>query len=215
MLAAAIPVGTVATASYGEDHGIIGLPAAASACRWRRSARRDVRLADARSQYALHRLVHAVPLLWRLHRIHHTDRLVDLSTALRNHPLEYLLVLASVCPMILLLGVPVWAMVTVELALFASALYSHANIRLPQRWSKRLERVVVTPGFHLAHHSAERREHDSNYGEFITLWDRLFGSYSGSPQIARLGLGDAADISADHLVAQLASPFARKRLAEN
>ena len=135
-------------------------------------------------------------------------------TGLRNHPIEQLLALAFICPWILLLGAPVWAVVAVELALFASALFSHANLRLPPRWSDRLGLIVVTPAFHIVHHSAQRSEHDLNYGELLTLWDRLFGTYRSPCRVARLGLGDAADAAADRLTAQLYSPFARTTTLE-
>ncbi len=113
VMLAVIPIGTVATtASYSEARGIGLLPRSRPAVRCRSGP--GLRLADAQPICTLHRLVHAVPMLWRLHRIHHADRMIDLSTALRNHPLEQLLVLAIVCPMILLLGVPVWAMVALS-----------------------------------------------------------------------------------------------------
>jgi sterol desaturase/sphingolipid hydroxylase (fatty acid hydroxylase superfamily) len=203
-----IPVGIVATAAYGESHHIgllnqISLPA------W--AALGVTLICRTLSQYVVHRLFHAVPALWRLHRVHHADRLMDASTALRNHPGEQLILLALVCPAVLALGLPVWAVVLVELATFAVAVVSHANLHIALSWSRRLSWLVVTPAFHLVHHSAERSEHDSNFGDLTTFWDALFGSYRDRPSIARLGLGDASDARADNLIAQLCSPFVSER----
>ena len=158
-------------------------------------------------QYGVHRLFHGVPMLWRIHRVHHADRLMDASTALRNHPCEQFGVLTLTCPVVPALGLPVWAVVAVGLASFSVAVFSHANLRMPPRWSRGLARVFVTPAFHLVHHSVERTEHDSNFGDLLTLWDGVFGSYRNCPPVARLGLGDTSDLHADKLLHQLRSPF--------
>lgn len=203
-----IPVGIVATAAYGDAHAL-GLLHHIIIPEW---ATLGVTLiARTLIQYAVHRLFHAVPMLWRLHRVHHADRLMDASTALRNHPGEQLILPALTCPVVLALGLPLWAVVPIELATFSVAVFSHANLGLPRRWSRRLARLIVTPGFHLVHHSAERAQHDSNFGDLVTLWDRLFGSYRDCPPVARLGLGDASDLEADKLLLQLRSPFVAGR----
>jgi sterol desaturase/sphingolipid hydroxylase (fatty acid hydroxylase superfamily) len=203
-----IPVGVVATAAFGEAHQI-GLLHRITLPGW--AALGATLICRTLIQYGVHRLFHAAPMLWRLHRVHHADRLMDASTALRNHPGEQLVLLALTCPAVLALGLPLWAVVPIELATFAVAVFSHANLRLPPAWSRRLNRLIVTPEFHIVHHSAERREHDSNFGDLVTLWDRLFGSYRIASPIARLGLGDASDLEADKLLPQLRNPFVAER----
>jgi sterol desaturase/sphingolipid hydroxylase (fatty acid hydroxylase superfamily) len=203
-----IPVGVVATAAFGEAHQI-GLLHRITLPGW--AALGATLICRTLIQYGVHRLFHAAPMLWRLHRVHHADRLMDASTALRNHPGEQLVLLALTCPAVLALGLPLWAVVPIELATFSVAVFSHANLRLPLNWSRRLARLIVTPEFHLVHHSAERTEHDSNFGDLVTLWDGVFGSYRNCPPVARLGLGDASDLGADKLIVQLRSPFIAER----
>jgi sterol desaturase/sphingolipid hydroxylase (fatty acid hydroxylase superfamily) len=129
------------------------------------------------SSYLAHRLFHAVDCLWRIHQLHHSDQGMDLSTAFRAHPLEA--IIGSVLAMLVVttVGPPAWILITVQTLTFISAMFHHANIQLPEAWSRRLEHVLVTPAMHLIHHAPERKLHDSNYGNFITFWDKIFGSY--------------------------------------
>lgn len=159
------------------------------------------------ASYGLHRLTHAVPMLWRFHRVHHADRAFDLSTGWRHHPAEVLLATLVAGTTVFALGAPLWAVYLVDLALLVAALWEHADIAVPARFSRRIEWALVTPDFHRIHHSADRADHDLNFGGFTTLWDRLFGTYRrpGAP-VARLGV-DGEHGSADRLVAQLARPF--------
>ncbi|MBD1204879.1 MAG: sterol desaturase family protein [Rhodobacteraceae bacterium] len=129
-----------------------------------------------------HRLMHAHPLLWRFHRMHHADTEVDASTGLRFHPLEILLSTLIKIAAILALGAPALAVIAFEIVLNATSLFSHANIRLAPATDRALRRLFVTPAMHRIHHSIRREETDSNFGFNLTLWDRLFGTYRAAPQ---------------------------------
>ncbi len=130
--------------------------------------------------YLQHRLFHTFPLLWRLHKVHHSDHWLDVTTALRFHPLEILLSMLIKFSAIWLFGIPVLAVILFEIILNGMALFNHANIRLPrERWWRW---VVVTPDMHRIHHSVYRQEHDSNYGFNLSCWDRLLGSYVAEPR---------------------------------
>jgi sterol desaturase/sphingolipid hydroxylase (fatty acid hydroxylase superfamily) len=132
--------------------------------------------------YGQHRLMHAVPLLWRLHRVHHSDPGFDVSTALRFHPVEILLSMGIKIAAVAALGAPVWAVVVFEVLLNATSMFNHANLRLPLRLDRALRLFVVTPDMHRVHHSIHRDETDSNFGFNLPWWDRLFGSYRAQPR---------------------------------
>lgn len=131
--------------------------------------------------YSLHRASHHVPLLWRLHRTHHTDVDVDVSTELRHHPLEALLVLAVAGLLVAVAGIsPEAVLAQLALAVPISTL-SHGNWLLPSRLDRWVRLLLVTPAMHRVHHSAWRPETDSNYGVLFSFWDRWFGSYRPAP----------------------------------
>ena len=132
--------------------------------------------------WAQHLITHKIPLLWRLHRVHHADRDMDVSTAIRFHPLEIMLSMLLKIGLVYLLGPSAVAVVIFEVMLNGAALFNHANIRLPLPLDRALRWVIVTPDMHRIHHSTLRAEHDSNYGFSITLWDRLFGTYIAEPK---------------------------------
>ena len=159
--------------------------------------------------YLLHRLFHASPLLWRIHRVHHCDTALDISTGFRSHPLELVLVAASASAAAILLGLSPEALLAYELAAIALVLATHANWRLPERLDRALRWLLVTPAMHHVHHSAHQPETDSNYGEVFSVWDRLLGTYSRPEgcHAIRLGLGDRYDAEAGKLAAQLLLPL--------
>lgn len=161
--------------------------------------------------YWQHRLMHVVPALWRLHRVHHSDPDFDTTTAVRFHPIEIVLSMLLKMALVLLLGAPVAAVVIFEVLLSASSLFNHGNVRLAPALEARVRRVLVTPDVHRVHHSTVRAECDSNYGFLLTWWDRLFGTWraeAGAGQagidIGVTGWGGAAAVS---LPALLAQPF--------
>lgn len=138
--------------------------------------------------YAQHRLFHHLPLLWRIHRMHHTDLDLDVTSGTRFHPVEIVLSLAIKLAVIVVLGSSPLAVVLFEIVLNATSMFSHANLRLPPTVDRWLRLVVVTPDMHRVHHSVIVRETNSNYGFNLPWWDRLFGSYRAQPGDGHLGM---------------------------
>jgi len=132
--------------------------------------------------YFQHVISHKVPIFWRLHRVHHADRDIDVTTGFRFHPIEIALSVLYKGVVIILLGPVTLAVVIFEILLNASAMFNHANVRLPQKIDQLLRRVIVTPDFHRVHHSEIQPETDSNYGFFLSIWDRVFKTYNAQPQ---------------------------------
>ncbi|MDZ7712336.1 MAG: sterol desaturase family protein [Rhodovibrio sp.] len=129
-------------------------------------------------KYVEHRLMHAVPLLWRLHLVHHSDTDVDFTTAERHHPLEVVIGTVGFVAVTVVFAIPPLAIALYALIATIVAVFSHANIQVGRALDRPLSWVIVTPAVHNVHHSAERAETDSNFGLMMTLWDRLFGTYT-------------------------------------
>ncbi|MHA6332473.1 sterol desaturase family protein [Qipengyuania sp. CAU 1752] len=161
------------------------------------------------TQYWYHRASHAWPLLWRIHRVHHSDTHVDLSLALREHPLDLVPRLAVFAGVTVLFGFPVWAVAIVDMLLVAAHYWQHIDGQMHPRLAKALGRFLATPEIHRIHHSAQHRQTNSNYGNLLIIWDRLFGSFvepaEGEPR--RIGLGELDDRLAGNLLAQLMLPL--------
>ncbi|MFZ1468906.1 MAG: sterol desaturase family protein [Paracoccaceae bacterium] len=138
--------------------------------------------------WAQHRVFHAIPVLWRLHRMHHADLDFDVTTGLRFHPVEIVLSTAIKLAVIAALGAPPLAVLSFEVVLNASSLFNHANIRLPAAIDRILRLIIVTPDMHRVHHSAIRAETDSNFGFNLPWWDRLFGTYRAQPAKGHQGM---------------------------
>ncbi len=132
--------------------------------------------------YLQHVLVHAVPALWRLHRVHHADLDYDVTTGARFHTLEIILSMLIKFATILVLGPPVVAVVIFEVVLNAMAMFNHSNVSLPPRLDRIVRWFVVTPDMHRVHHSVEDNEANSNFGFNLSIWDRLFGTYIVQPR---------------------------------
>lgn len=128
-----------------------------------------------------HLITHKVPILWRFHRVHHADRDVDVTTAIRFHPVEIALSMVLKIGLVYLLGPPALGIVVFEIILNGTAMFNHANIRLSPGFDALLRRILVTPDMHRVHHSDNRTEHDSNYGFALSIWDHLFGTYIAQP----------------------------------
>ena len=128
-----------------------------------------------------HLITHKVPLLWRLHRVHHADVDIDVTTAIRFHPVEIALSMLLKIGLVYLLGPAAIAVILFEILLNGTAMFNHANLRLPERVDAVLRTVLVTPDMHRVHHSVHRSEHDSNYGFALSIWDRMFGTYIAQP----------------------------------
>jgi len=135
-----------------------------------------------------HLITHKIPLLWRLHRVHHADRDMDVSTAIRFHPVEILLSMLLKIGLVYLIGPAAWAIIAFEVILNGTALFNHANINLARWLDGAIRLVLVTPDMHRIHHSTKRVEHDSNYGFSLSLWDRLFRTYTAAPAGGEDGL---------------------------
>ncbi|MEO7066891.1 MAG: sterol desaturase family protein [Rhodanobacter sp.] len=132
--------------------------------------------------YLQHRLMHRVDWLWRLHRMHHTDLAIDVSSGVRFHPLEIVFSMGVKVGAVLLLGVTPGVVMVFEIVLSSFSLFTHANVAIPPRIDRWLRWVIVTPDMHRIHHSVLRDEHDSNYGFQLIWWDRLFNSYRANPR---------------------------------
>src|SRR5262245_61598708 len=138
--------------------------------------------------YIQHVMFHAVPLLWRLHMVHHADLDFDATTGVRFHTLEILLSLGIKAAAVVLLGAPAVAVVLFEVLLNLTSLFNHGNVRLPAWLDRVLRLVVVTPEMHRVHHSVLPRETNSNFGFNLPWWDRLFGTYKAQPAEGHEGM---------------------------
>jgi sterol desaturase/sphingolipid hydroxylase (fatty acid hydroxylase superfamily) len=160
--------------------------------------------------YLFHVLMHKVALFWRMHRVHHFDTHLDVSTSLRSHPVEFAALLFTMVPLAIAFGLDPWALAAYEIVLSMVNIYSHANLRLPQPLDRALRFLLVTPNMHCLHHSSFQTETDSNYGQVFSLWDRLFGTYSTAPQAGydamQIGLAEIRDERASDLWWQIKSP---------
>ena len=135
-----------------------------------------------------HVMVHAVPALWRLHRVHHADLDYDLTTGARFHPIEIILSMLIKFAAIMVLGPPVVAVILFEVILNGMAMFNHGNVRLPLALDQGLRWLVVTPDMHRVHHSVEDDEANSNFGFNLSCWDRLFGTYREQPRHGHEGM---------------------------
>jgi sterol desaturase/sphingolipid hydroxylase (fatty acid hydroxylase superfamily) len=179
MASLAVPLAAVAAAFYAERQGFgllnwIDWPA------WLETV-----LALAALDFALwlqHLASHKVSLLWRLHQMHHADVDIDVTTAIRFHPIEIGLSVLWKIVWVLALGASPLAVLLFEVILNGAAMFNHANVALPKRLDAILRTAIVTPDMHRVHHSVVRREHDSNYGFNLSVWDRLLGTYTAQPE---------------------------------
>ncbi len=135
-----------------------------------------------------HLLTHKIPFLWRFHRVHHSDRDLDVSSAIRFHPVEIALSMLYKVALVYLLGAPVIAVIIFEVILNGAAMFNHANINLPKSLDRIIRTVVVTPDMHRIHHSDIRAEHDSNYGFSVSIWDHLFRTFTAEPKGGHEGM---------------------------
>ena len=135
-----------------------------------------------------HVMVHAVPALWRLHRVHHADLDFDVTTGARFHPIEILLSMLIKFAVIAVLGPPVLAVILFEVLLNATSMFNHSNVRIPVGIDRVLRLFVVTPDMHRVHHSIEDDETNSNFGFNLPWWDRLFGTYRDQPRAGHEGM---------------------------
>lgn len=138
--------------------------------------------------YLQHVMFHAVPLLWRLHRVHHADLDIDVTTGTRFHPIEIVLSMLIKAAVILVLGPPVVAVVIFEVLLNATSMFNHGNVRISPALDRVLRLLLVTPDMHRVHHSIEEDETNSNFAFNLSAWDRLFGTYCDQPRAGHEGM---------------------------
>lgn len=205
-----VPAGVVGVALWAQVHGI-GVFNLLCWPHWLEFTL-ALLLLDA-AIYWQHRLLHAVPWLWRLHRVHHTDGTLDASSALRFHPLEILVSLAIKAVVVVALGASPLVVLVFEILLSSFALITHANLPLPARIDRAIRVLLVTPAMHRIHHSTHVDEQQRNFGFHLSVWDRVFGSYAVSardkPQT--FGVADVDDDDATRFTALLREPFVRRR----
>ena len=160
--------------------------------------------------YWQHVLSHRIPVLWRFHRVHHSDRDIDVSTAIRFHPVEIALSMLLKIGAVYALGAPALAVILFEMILNGCALFNHSNVGLG-KWERLARLVVVTPDMHRVHHSAIPRETDANFGFNLPWWDRLFGTYVPQPEKGHdgmtIGLSEFQDERPTRLGWSLALPL--------
>jgi len=179
LVRAVLPVAAIGVAGFAAERGmgllnIFPLPQA-----WAIAV--SVLVLDA-AIYLQHLMFHAVPLFWRLHRVHHADVDFDVTTGARFHPIEIALSMLIKFAVILVLGPPAVAVLIFEVLLNATSMFNHGNVRLPARIDRVLRWLVVTPDMHRVHHSIDPRETNSNFGFNVPWWDRLFGTYRAQPR---------------------------------
>lgn len=203
-----LPLGAVGVAAYAATRGV-GLLNVTSLPFWLDAMLGFVALDFA--IYVQHRLFHRVPLLWRLHRMHHADLDLDVTSGGRFHPLEIVLSMLIKMLVVAALGIAPGVVVVFEIALNALAMFNHANLALPSGLDHALRRLLVTPDMHRIHHSVRPEETHSNFGFNLTWWDRLFGTYRAEPiggqRGMTIGLPDYRDPSWLRLDRLLLLPF--------
>ena len=212
LVRALLPLGAAAFAVLMDRHGF-GLLNVISVPSWAAAAGAVVFLDLV--IYTQHVVLHKVPLLWRIHRMHHTDQELDVSSGVRFHPFEIGLSMLIKLAAIALSGAPPEAVLLFEIVLNATSMFSHANLRLPAPLDALLRRIIVTPDMHRIHHSARSPETNSNYGFNLSCWDRLFGTYCAQPRdghlAMRIGLEEFREPRELSLVGLLTQPFRRPR----
>lgn len=168
--------------------------------------------------YVQHRLLHAVPILWSVHRVHHSDLDCDYTTAFRFHPIEALLMNATALVTVAMFGVPAFAVLVHQALAGGMTILEHANARVPCALESRVGRIVVTPGMHRVHHSAAASSTDSNFGTIFSVWDRWLGTYRAPPTRDRddleIGLREFREPKYLTLPWTLAIPFLHNREAD-
>jgi len=185
------PMTAISVASYAASHNIgllniLGLPFLVNVVL-------GVVVLDL-AIYAQHVASHKIPILWRFHKVHHADRDIDVTTGIRFHPVEAVFSMLYKCLVVLILGPLPLAVFLFEVILNASAMFNHANLKLPSTLDLVIRKLIVTPDFHRVHHSTIRQETDNNYGFFLSSWDYLFKTYTSQPKFGhdemRIGLDE-------------------------
>ncbi|MEF1291491.1 sterol desaturase family protein [Vibrio sp. M260118] len=164
--------------------------------------------------YLQHLVFHRLPILWRLHRMHHADQDIDVTTGTRFHPIEILLSMWIKVGLVMALGISPIAVVVFEIILNASAMFNHSNAYLPLKLDNWLRKMIVTPDMHRVHHSVIVKETHSNFGFFLSFWDRAFDTYREQPELGhdevKIGIPLFQSPSEQRLDKMLTQPFRQK-----
>ncbi|WP_082025764.1 sterol desaturase family protein [Methyloceanibacter caenitepidi] len=185
MAALAVPLTAIAAALYAQQKGF-GLLNAVDWPDWLKIV--IALLVLDLAIWAQHLASHKIPILWRLHQVHHADRDIDVTTAIRFHPIEIGLSMLWKMVVVIGLGASPLAVFLFEVILNGCAMFNHANMDLPRPLDRLLRLAIVTPDMHRVHHSVYRAEHDSNYGFNLSIWDRLFRTYVAQPKDGHVGM---------------------------
>lgn len=189
MALGALPLSLVSAAVWAQAHGLgllnlVKLPFAATVV--------FTLLVRGFVSFLTHWLMHVVPVFWRVHRVHHLDTELDVTTTVRFHPLEFLIGLLPGVPLVVAFGLSPWVLGVYELLDVGVTLWTHSNVRLPDAVDRVVRYLLVTPDLHRIHHSAWQPETDSNFGAVFPVWDLVFGTYRATPrdghEAMRLGL---------------------------
>lgn len=168
--------------------------------------------------YLQHMLFHRLPLLKNLHRMHHTDTHLDVTSALRFHPLEIIISILFKSVIVLLFGLNPAGILVFEILLNGSAMFNHSNIRIGEKAEKILRLFIITPAFHRIHHSRVKAERNSNYGFFLSIWDRIFSTWTenaeGGEKALKIGITGYDDPSIHRIDKLILDPFRFKKPAE-
>lgn len=169
--------------------------------------------------YVQHVVFHYVKPLWKLHRMHHADLDIDVTTGARFHPIEIIISMGVKIATVFILGVSPIAIVVFEIVLNASAMFNHSNAKLALSADQKLRNVIVTPDMHRVHHSVIAKETNSNFGFFLSVWDRLFGTYRAQPELGHddlvIGIPEIRNEAEQRLDKLLTQPFRYNRRRRN
>lgn len=200
LLASALPLGAVAAAVWAQGRGV-GLLNMLAVPVW--VAAVATVLLRTLAQYGFHRLAHAWPPLWSVHRVHHCDGYLDGTTGLRFHPLELVAGALVMVPLSIAMGLSPWALALLETVEIVGGILTHTSLRMPRGAERALRPFVVTPALHRLHHSDHPPETDSNFGAVLVVWDQVFGTYLAEsrrpPEAFRAGLDTVAPGDASRL----------------
>lgn len=161
--------------------------------------------------YWIHRAQHAVPFLWRFHAMHHSDPDVDLTTAVRHHPIEFLISTGLFWATVMALGIPGIVVLAHGTTTFVLAVATHGNVRWPSRIERLLRPVIITLDLHLVHHSTAASSYNANFGAVFSFWDRLFGTLHPAIEVDRFGVDDLPAERCLGVIDQLATPWRLRR----
>ncbi|MAN58294.1 MAG: sterol desaturase [Flavobacteriaceae bacterium] len=163
------------------------------------------------AQYGVHYLLHKVPVLWRLHIVHHSDKNVDVTTGTRHHPLDFLIRETFAIVAVIIMGMPIAFYLFYRILSVLFTYWTHANISLPERLDHAISYIIVTPNMHKFHHHYQLPWTDSNFGNMFSIWDRLFGTFTyGDFRKIKYGVDVAEHTDDENLWVQLGIPFSKK-----